>query len=95
MIASATSDYSQANYQVANALKPDSKTGWAGNGHVEAANRTAVFVFEKPLAGGDDTTLTITLKHQSQYPNHNIGHFRLSLPPRLSPRSAEGIICLQ
>ena len=47
-IASATSDYSQANYQVANALKPDSKTGWAGNGHVEAANRTAVFVFENP-----------------------------------------------
>ena len=84
-IASATSDYSQANYPVANALKPDAKTGWAGNGHVEAANRTAVFVFEKPVAGGDDTTLTITLKHQSQYPNHNIGHFRLSLTTAAEP----------
>ena len=34
--------------------------------------------------------LTITLKHQSQYPNHNIGHFRLSLTTAAEPKVRGG-----
>ena len=49
-IASATADYEQPGWSVANTLDSNPKSGWAVNGHVEAKNRTAIFLFAKPIS---------------------------------------------
>src|SRR5207302_1101426 len=59
--------------------------GWAVAGHEKPANHTAVFIFAEPLAGGPGTTLTVRLRHQSPFPQHNIGHFRLGLTSAEKP----------
>ena len=78
-IARALADFAQQGLPIENAIDDNPATGWAIEGHVKAANDTAVFVFDKPSAGGEGTTLTVVLKHESQYAGHNIGRFRLSL----------------
>ena len=84
-IARAQADYAQQGFPIENAIDDNPATGWAIEGHVKAENRTAVFVFDKPLAGGDGTTLIVVLKHESQYAGHNIGRFRLSLTSSATP----------
>jgi hypothetical protein len=78
-LAAAVADHSQAGFPVANAIDPKSNTGWAVEGHVKRENRTAVFTFARPVAGGPGTLLTVRLKHESIYAQHNIGRFRLAL----------------
>ncbi len=78
-LSAADADYSQEGHAVAQAIDGNAATGWAGNGHMEAKSRTAAFTFEKPLKLAADERLQVKLIHQSQYPQHNIGRFRLSL----------------
>jgi hypothetical protein len=84
-LAAAVADYSQNGFPVANLVNPKSRTGWAVDGHSRRENRTAVFTFARPVAGGPDTVLTVRLKHQSIYPQHNIGRFRLALTSAAKP----------
>ena len=60
-------------------------TGWAVSGHERKGDRLAVFTFEKPLSGGPGSVLVVRLAHQSQYAQHNIGRFRLSLTTSAKP----------
>jgi hypothetical protein len=76
-LANAEADFSQDNHPIANLLDGKPKTGWAVNGHVTAANRAAAFMLSEAV-GGEGSKLIVRLKHQSQYPQHNIGRFRLS-----------------
>jgi hypothetical protein len=78
-IHAARADYEQDRFPIVHALDDDPNTGWAVDGHFKPANHAAVFVFAQPIAGGEGTTLTIRLKHESIYARHNIGRFRLSL----------------
>ena len=78
-ISSAIADYSQGDFPVANAIDGRADTGWAVSGQDKMENRQAAFIFRRPLAGGENTRLTVRLKHDSQYKHHNIGRFRLSL----------------
>ncbi len=75
-IASADADFAQDGFPIALAIDNDPSTGWAVNGHVQAMDRTAIFRFAEPLAG--PATLRIRLHHQSIYPRHAIGRFRLA-----------------
>lgn len=78
-IASADADYSQDSHPVSLAIDGNAGTGWAGNGHQEAKSRTAAFVLAEPVKLAGDERLLVRLKHESQYPQHNIGRVRLSL----------------
>jgi hypothetical protein len=90
-ISSAAADYQQAGFPVAHAIDRDRRSGWAVDGHTRREDRTAVFTFARPLPGGPGTVLTIRMRHDSQYAQHNIGRFRLSLTsapkPKLTPGS--------
>ena len=90
-IASAKADFLQEGYPVENAIDEDSKTGWAGNGHVEGKDRTAMFLFREPIDLGEGGELVVTLKHQSNYGKHNIGRFRLSLTESVAPALLGGV----
>jgi hypothetical protein len=78
-LASAIADFSQDGFPVTAAIDDQADTGWAVAGHDKAENRQAAFIFAQPLTGGPGTTLTVRLRHQSQFKHHNVGRFRLSL----------------
>ncbi|WP_425616982.1 PSD1 and planctomycete cytochrome C domain-containing protein [Anatilimnocola sp. NA78] len=84
-IASADADFSQASHAVAQAIDGNATTGWAGNGHMEAKSRLAAFVLAEPVTLAADERLQVKLIHGSQYPQHNIGRFRLSLTAAEKP----------
>lgn len=75
---SAEADFSQNTYPVANAIDGKNNTGWAVGGHEKAVNHVAAFTFAQPVAGAAGGKLIVRLAHQSQFPQHNIGRFRLS-----------------
>lgn len=76
---SAEADFSQEGFPVAGLIDGKLDTGWAGNGHEQAANRTAAVVFLDTLRLTADERLKVTLKHRSKYPQHNIGRVRLAV----------------
>lgn len=85
-IRNAVADFSQPNHDIKLAIDNNGATGWAVSGHTKKENRTAVFIFDKPI----DTTngkneLQIELKHESIYAKHNIGKFRVSLTSVTAP----------
>lgn len=75
-LAAAIADFSQDGHPVQQAIDGNAGTGWAVNGHQAIGNRTAVFKLAEPVVG---TQLIVRLKHESQYGQHNIGRFRISL----------------
>ncbi len=90
-IAEARADYEQPGHPVANAIDADRATGWAGNGHQEAKNRTAMFLFAEPVDLGAAEKLEVTLRHESPYGKHAIGRFRLSITESAAPPLAGGL----
>jgi hypothetical protein len=83
-LAAAEADFSQPGFAVASLLK---KSGaWAVEGHIrKGQDRLAVFTFARPVPGGPGTTLVVRLQHNSIYPQHNIGRFRLDLTSAEKP----------
>jgi hypothetical protein len=78
-LARAEADYSQPGFPVASLLTRGG-AGWSVEGHVRKnADRSAMFVFASPVAGGPRTTLIVQLRHDSVYPQHAIGRFRIDL----------------
>src|SRR5262249_39569863 len=84
-IASATADYEQQGFPVAHTIDASPQTGWAVDGHTRRGDRMAVFTFARPLPGGPGTVVMVRMRHQSQYAQHNIGRFRLSLTSAPKP----------
>lgn len=90
----ATADFAQAGWTAQSILgnnpqpgKPGSnRKGWAIEG-LKAENRVprkVMFRSDKPLELPADAVLTITMRHDSPYADHNVGRFRwsmTSLPP--------------
>jgi hypothetical protein len=91
-IATALADYEQPGYPIAHAIDNDPNTGWAVDGHSRPSNRTAIFLFAQPIAGGEGTTLTVRLKHESIHVGHNIGRFRLSVTSVAKPTLTKEIV---
>ncbi len=85
-IKSAAADFEQAGFPVRNAFDGKSDTGWAVHYPSNMAqNRTAMFVFEQPIAAGSGTQLTVRLKHESVHRHHNLGRFRLAATTAAAP----------
>lgn len=84
-IASAEADFSQEGYPIAQAIDDDPKTGWAVDGHKKAENRAAAFVLAEPVGGGEGVKLVVRLLYQSEFPQHNMGKFRLSITGAANP----------
>ncbi len=78
-IAKATADYEQKDQPISATIDDKPETGWAVDGHTQSKNHQAIFIFAEPVAGGTNAAWTIRLKHESDYAQHHIGHFRLSL----------------
>jgi len=82
--AHATSTFDQPKFGVAAAIdgNPASESGWAVGGAL-GQDHHAVFVLDKPLAGG-----SLTFSLLQRYGKHAIGRFRLSVTDASSPSLA-------
>ena len=79
-IAGAEATYEQGSHKITNAFNGDPRTGWAVHeGRMVDRDHEAVFRFEKPAAVPPNSTIVITLRHDSPHQHHNLGRFRLSL----------------
>lgn len=78
-IVNAFADYSQAMFDIRLAVDGKGETGWATGSHIARDDREAVFVLEKPVENAGGTFLKIRLGFDSQYAQHSLGKFRVSL----------------
>ncbi len=73
-------DYSQKGWEITNLLNPGKKRqrgkGWAVDGPTKKDARQAMFVLKQPVPAGSE--VTVTLKHDTTFGQHNIGRFRVS-----------------
>lgn len=90
-IAKAEASFEQDGHPVAQAIDSNPGTGWAVNGHQKAGDHAAMFLFENPVEIAEGQQLLIELHHQSQYPQHNIGRFRISLTESPQPTLSGGV----
>jgi WD40 repeat protein len=91
--ASASADYEQQDYGIANAIDAAVETGWAVAGQT-GQSHTATFVLPDNLAVPAEAPLTFTLDQQYAGSDHAIGRLRLSLvmqepAPPADPKPAE------
>lgn len=89
----ASADFSQDAWAVPGAIDGDDATGWAvmpkfGEPH------TAVFEAVSPVAkdgGAEGVTLTFHLEHKQQYPQHQLGKFRISATTAPNPAGIQSL----
>jgi hypothetical protein len=76
----ALADHSQPMFEAANVLgNKDPKTkGWGIGGQLGQAH-VLTLIAKGPVEIPAGSTLTITIEHQSNFANHTLGHFRLSM----------------
>ncbi|MDB5357916.1 MAG: Protein of unknown function (DUF1553)/Protein of unknown function (DUF1549)/Planctomycete [Phycisphaerales bacterium] len=89
-IKTASADFSQDNFPVANAIDSDPKTGWAIYPEVGKPH-AAVFELEEPIHHDGPIILTVTLAFDSQFGQHQLGHFRLSATTAKNPHGTDGV----
>ncbi len=85
-IRQASADFSQKDFPITAAIDADPHTGWAIFPEVGKPH-TAIFELETPIETAG-AILRITLDFQSQFSQHQLGHFRLSVTDSSTPRSA-------
>lgn len=76
----AVADYSQAEFEPENVLtnKDPKKKGWAVGGQLGQAHGLTL-VAPNPMPPVPGGKLTVTIEQASQFPQHVLGHFRLSV----------------
>jgi hypothetical protein len=84
----ASADHSQDSYPVAASLESKATSGWAVLPEIGKAHE-AVFEPEQPIELKDGAKLTFTLQFNSQFAQHEIGHFRISLTTSDAPGGRE------
>ena len=99
-IASAVASYEQNGFPVSHAFDGNSRSGWAvWAGHPVDSNQQAVFRFAEAVPLKKGAVFTITLRHDSPHPNHNLGYFRLSASDQananLGPANSELVNALR
>jgi hypothetical protein len=79
--ARADADFEQKGYEVKSLLGGGSKRGWAveGNDPAKRLPRKAMLLTAAEINVPEQATLTVRLKHEGGYANHNIGRFRLDV----------------
>ena len=78
--ADAVADHSEESWKVAGAIDPSKTTGWGVWDGVNntAQDRQAVFRLKQPVEIVEGSILVVTLRHQSRFKEHLLGHFRIS-----------------
>ena len=84
----ASADFSQDGFPVSNAIDDDPKSGWGIYPEVDKPH-SAVFELAEPIHNDGNLKLTITLKFNSGFSEHQFGRFRLSATNSKSPHGAE------
>ncbi len=85
----ASADFAQSGWPAQSILGDDAKPGqlgknrkgWAVEG-LKPENRVprrVMFLSDKPMKLPEDATITITMRHDAEFANHNVGRFRLSI----------------
>jgi len=84
---SAKADYSQDGYSITNLIFGKTNAGWAVNaGDAKfRTNRTALFTLTNALTVDAGSLLKLTLRHESKWPEANLGRFRLSVTDQAKP----------
>jgi hypothetical protein len=80
----ASADFSQDTFPVAQAIDQDRATGWAIHPEVGKAH-AAVLELAEPIDAQQDVELTVTLDFQSQFGQHQAGRFRLAVTEAADP----------
>jgi len=75
---SASADFSQENFPITNAIDNNPATGWAVMPEL-GKTHAGTFVTAAPIGFDEGTALTFVLQHTSEFANHIIGRFRLSV----------------
>jgi hypothetical protein len=75
-LVSAQASFSQDKYPVTGALD-EAISGWAGLG--SGGSRSATFIAAEPFGFDGGTGIRVRLKHESQFPQHNLGRVRLAI----------------
>ena len=88
-LVNAQASFSQDKYPVTGALD-EAISGWAGLGF--AGSRNATFIASEPFGFSGGTKIRVRLKHESQFPQHNLGRVRLAVTsePALVPTKLGG-----
>jgi len=86
----ASADHSQEQFPIANALLGKAASGWAILPETGKAHE-AIFEPAEPITTSGPLTITFRLQFQSQFPQHEIGHFRFSLATAKNPAGLQGI----
>jgi len=83
-LASAQASFSQDKYSITGTLDA-TPSGWGGLGF--KGSRHATFIAAEPFGFPEGTGIRVRLKHESQFPQHNLGRVRLSITsePALTP----------
>lgn len=86
-IKSAKATFEQTNYPLSAAIDAKPDTGWAVFGpQIKAEPVTAIFALAKPVAVAADDRVQLTLRFESNFANHAIGKFRLSVTDKVPPQ---------
>ena len=76
---SAIATYEQGEHKITRTYDGKSDTGWAvyENNQI-SRDHEAIFHLDKPVEIPEHASIIVTMRHDSQHANHNLGHFRLS-----------------
>jgi mono/diheme cytochrome c family protein len=82
----AAADYEQKDFDARKAIDGDAGTGWAVSGG-ETADQSIVFIADRPFGFDVGTRIHISMHHESAFPQHAIGSFRISTSsdPSMAP----------
>ncbi|HSU66000.1 MAG TPA: DUF1549 and DUF1553 domain-containing protein, partial [Tepidisphaeraceae bacterium] len=86
---SAGADFSQNGFPVSSLIGKNGK-GWAIYPEVGTAHE-ALLNFERPLQADGGIALTVTLDFRSEFAQHQLGHFRLSLTDAKDPLGKDAV----
>ena len=88
---SALATYEQGDHKISGTYDSKSNTGWAvyENNQINR-DHEAVFHLEKPIEIPEHASIIVTMRHDSQHANHNLGRFRLSVSSTADAKLSSG-----
>jgi mono/diheme cytochrome c family protein len=92
-LAAARADYAQKGFGIASVIADKPGSGWAVDAHQDGFRvpRTAYFETKEDVRNESGTTLLVTLRHESKFPEANVGRFRISVTSAPRPVRAPAI----
>jgi hypothetical protein len=87
---SASADFSQDKFPIANAIDQDPKSGWAISPEFGKAH-SAVMEFIEPIKADHSLELALTLEFQSQFAQHQPGRIRVSVTDSQFPHGKQNL----